>query len=29
MLDIEVPEEEAPAWEWVRPYLRKEEGENV
>lgn len=25
MIDQEVPEEEAAAWEWVRPYLRKEE----
>lgn len=27
MMDQAVPEEEATAWEWVRPYLRKEEGE--
>lgn len=26
MMDHEVPQEEAAAWEWVRPYLRKEEG---
>lgn len=25
LYDIQVPENEAPAWEWVRPYLRKEE----
>lgn len=27
MMDVEVDEKEAPAWEWVRPFLRKEEGE--
>lgn len=25
-MDIEVPDNEVTAWDWVKPFLRKEEG---